>query len=94
MATFIMFGTYSEEAMSEISPQRTDKAVQVIEGLKGKIISLYALLGEADLVFIVDFPDIQHAMKASVALNKATGIAFTTAPAVTVNEFDKLMSDL
>jgi hypothetical protein len=31
-------------------------------------------------------------MQASVALNKLTGISFTTLPAVTVKEFDKVMS--
>jgi hypothetical protein len=32
------------------------------------------------------------AMQASVALNKLTGISFTTLPAVTVEEFDKLIA--
>ena len=33
-------------------------------------------------------------MKASVALAKATGIAFSTVPAVPVEEFDKIVSDV
>jgi hypothetical protein len=33
-------------------------------------------------------------MKASVAISKTTGISFTTSPAVPVEEFDKLMSDV
>ncbi len=53
---------------------------------------MYALLGEVDLVFILTFPDVEKAMQASVALNKLTGISFTTLPAVTVKEFDKVMS--
>jgi hypothetical protein len=41
-------------------------------------------------VLIVDLPDTARAMATSAALAKSTGIAFTTAPAVTVEEFDKL----
>jgi uncharacterized protein with GYD domain len=55
---------------------------------------MYSLLGEKDLVFILTFPGIEQAMKASVALSKMTGISFTTLPAVTVEEFDKMMSEV
>ena len=52
----------------------------------------YALLGDVDLVLIVDLPDIGQAMKTSAALAKLLGASFSTAPAVSVEEFDKLMS--
>ena len=39
---------------------------------------------------IADLPDNARAMAASMALAKSTGIAFTTAPALMVDEFDKL----
>ena len=53
---------------------------------------MHALLGEKDLVFIVSLPGVEQAIQASVALSKMTGIAFTTAPAITVDDFDKLMA--
>jgi len=56
--------------------------------------SMYVLLGEKDLVFIVNFPEIEQAIKASVALSKLTGISFTTLPAVSVEEFDKMISEV
>jgi hypothetical protein len=37
---------------------------------------------------------MEEAMKASVGLHKLTGIAFTTAPAVSVEVFDNLMAEL
>lgn len=55
---------------------------------------MYALLGDHDLVLVLNFPGVDKAMQASVALNKLTGIAFTTSPAVTVEEFDRLMAEL
>ncbi len=91
MAVFFMFGKYSSEAIKGISAKRTEKAVELIKKSGGEIKSMYALLAEQDLVLIVSFPGIEEVMKVSVALTKLTGIAFTTAPAIEVGEFDKLM---
>jgi uncharacterized protein with GYD domain len=94
MELFIMFGKYSSEAVKEMSPQRTAKAISLVKKFGGEIKAMYALLGEKDLVLILTLPGIQQAMKASLALSKATGISFTTAPAVTVEEFDKLITEV
>lgn len=91
MAVFFMFGKYSSEAIKAISPKRTEKAVEIIKKAGGEVKSMYALLAEQDVVLIVSFPGIEEVMKVSVALTKLTGIAFNTAPAVEVDEFDKLM---
>ena len=92
MATFFMFGRYSADSVRDISSKRTTGAVNVIKKLGGEVKGMYALLGEIDLVFIVSFPGTDQAMKASVALSKITKISFSTAPAVTVEEFDKLVA--
>lgn len=90
MATFLMLGNYTAKAMEGISAARTRKAETIIKKHKGKIQSLYALLGQHDLAIVVDLPDVESAMKVSIALNKATGIGFTSFPAVDVKAFDKL----
>lgn len=90
MATFVMFGKYSESAIKAISPARTKKANSIIAKLGGKIVSFYALMGKQDLMLVVELPGIEEAMKASVALARASGISFTTCPAVTVETFDKI----
>jgi uncharacterized protein with GYD domain len=94
MATFFMFGRYSSEAVKGMSAKRTKEAEGLIKKYGGKVEAMYALLGEKDLVFILTFPGMEQAMKASVALGKATGISFTTLPAVTVEEFDKLITEV
>ena len=91
MPIFMMFGKYSSESMKEISPERTDRVVNLIKKHGGKVISMYAVLGEHDLVFTLDFPDAEKAMATSVELNKLTGISFTTSPVVEVEKFDKLV---
>jgi uncharacterized protein with GYD domain len=91
MATFFMFGKYSAQALKEMSPARTQKVRDQLKQLGGEVKGMYALLGKYDLVFIVTLQGIEADMKASLLLSKMTGIAFTTSPAVTVEEFDKLI---
>jgi uncharacterized protein with GYD domain len=90
MAKFLMLGKYSAQAMQGITAERTKKVVETIEKSGGKINSMYALLGNYDLAFVVDFPGNAEALKASVGLSKFTGIGFTTSPAMAVEEFDRL----
>jgi uncharacterized protein with GYD domain len=91
MATYLMFGKYSSEAVKAISAKRTDKTIALIKQNGGELKAGYALLGDIDLVLIVDLPDTERAMKTSVALSKLLGISFSTVPAVNVADFDKLM---
>lgn len=94
MPIFMMFGKYSQESLKGVSAERTKKAVKIIEKNGGKIISMYAVLGEHDLVFTLDFPDADKALLTSVALNMLTGISFNTSPVVDVEQFDRLMSEI
>lgn len=90
MQTFIMFGKYSLEAVSKISAERTTKVHELVRKQGGEVKSIYALLGSPDLVVTVELPGIKEATALSVALTRATGISFTSAPAVPAEEFDKL----
>jgi len=92
MATYFMFGKYPSEALKGISAKRTKEASKVVENLGGRIGAIYALLGEYDLVFIVELPGTKEAMKAAVALSKLTSISFCTCPALPVADFDKILS--
>jgi len=94
MATFLMTGKYSSQAIQDMSTKRTGAAVDLIRRHGGQVQSMYATLGASDLLFVVEFPGVEDAMKASVALGRLTGIAFTTAPAVSVERFDKLIEQL
>lgn len=94
MSTYFLFGRYSETAVKDISAKRTERANAAIQKFGGQVKSTYALLGVHDLVIIVDLPGIEQAMQCSLALHKLTGIAFTTAPAVSVDEFDKLAANV
>jgi len=89
MATFLMFGKYSAAALKGISPQRTEATKVLIKEHGGELKAGYAVAGGLDIVLIVELPDNARAMAVSAALTKLTGVAFTTSPAVTLEEFDK-----
>lgn len=91
MATYVMLGKYSLEGLKGISAKRSDEARALIKQHGGELKAVYALLGEVDLMGIVELPDTARAMQTSAALTKLLGVNFTTAPALTIEEFDKLM---
>jgi uncharacterized protein with GYD domain len=90
MATYVLFGKYSQDSIKQISPKRTAKAEKLVKKNGGEIKAGYALLGKVDLVIVLEMPDNEKAMQTSVALSKMLGISFTTSPAVTMKKFDKL----
>jgi uncharacterized protein with GYD domain len=93
MQTFIMIGKYSSNALKNASATRTRKAEHLIGRFHGKVRSMYAVLGEQDLIIIVDLPGVEEAIKVSTGLMELTGISFTTIPAIPVSEFDKLIQE-
>jgi uncharacterized protein with GYD domain len=90
MAIYLLFGKYSAEAFKGISAKRTDEARALIKKHGGELKAAYATLGGVDLMMAIDLPDNKQAMATSMALAKLTGIAFTTSPAVPIDDFDKL----
>ena len=94
MGTFFFFGRYTHDGIKDISARRTEKTKEMIEKLGGKLMGAYAMLGEYDVLLIIELPGKEEAMKTSVALAKMLSIGFTTAPAVTMDTFDALIDEL
>jgi uncharacterized protein with GYD domain len=87
-----MLGKYSAESLKRASPQRTRKTYQTVQRMAGKIKSIHALLGCYDLLLIVDFPTNEIAMEAAITISQELGVGFTTCPAVSVEQFDRMLS--
>ena len=51
------------EALKGVSSARTKKALTLVKKFNGKILSMYALLGDNDLMFIADFPGVEEVMQ-------------------------------
>ncbi len=94
MNTYLLFGKYSPNALKNASATRTRKAEHLIGRFRGKVKAMYALVGEYDLLIIVELPGIEEVVKVSTGLMELTGIAFTTVPAISVGTFDKLITEI
>ena len=94
MATFVMLGQYTTDSVKQISAKRSVNAEALIKQHGGKVKEGYALLGENDLLLIVEAKNVESAMKISVGLSKLLDISFTTSPAVGMDDFDNLMKDV
>ncbi len=92
MGQYILLGKYSAEGIKNISAARTGEGTKLVEKLGGKVESIFAVIGEYDLVVRLQLPDNAAALKASMELSKLTGVSFVTLPAVPVDEFDALAS--
>ena len=92
MTTFLMFGKFSAEGMKGISAARTVEAQNLIKKNGGEMVSAYVLLGENDVLLIVNFPSIDDVIKSSMALSKLLGISISTIPAITAEHFDKIIT--
>ncbi len=90
MTTFFMFGNYSPEAVKRIDPRRTKKTEEIIKGYGGTLQWVYSLLGEYDLLLMVELPGVPEAVQASLAITAETGISIRSAPALPVAIFDDL----
>ena len=93
MATYVMLGKYSIDAVGAISAERTQKAGAALRVIGGELKNAYFLLGATDLLLVVELPGTEAAMKASAALSRLLGISFTTSPAVSGEVFDRIMAE-
>lgn len=91
MALYMMFGNYTRTSLAEINSSRTKEAVGLIEKVNGQVVSMYAMLGQYDIVLIVNLPGNREAMEVSVGLSQITGIQFMTGPVIPVDRFDEMI---
>ena len=94
MNTYLLFGKYSSNALKNASATRTRKAEHLIGRFHGKVKSMYALIGQYDLLLVVELPGVEEVIKVSTGLMELTGITFTTVPAISISAFDKLISEV
>ena len=92
MTTYIMMGKYSIDSIGKMNAARTKRGKEIIASCEGELKAGYAILGERDLVLIAEFPTTEQAIKASTNLSKELGIGFSSAPAISIEDFDKIIA--
>lgn len=88
---YLMLGKYTLEGLKGAKAARTKKVMEFIKKESGRVIGSYALIGTYDLALIVDLPSNEALVKVSTEITKLTGVGFSTSPAMSVEEFDKIV---
>ena len=97
MPVYVSLVKFTRERIMTMKGQgiaRSDKVKKNIEGLGGKLLDAYYCLGEYDVVAILEFPDNKAAMKAAVKNASLGHISITTMPAVTRDQWAKLLREI
>jgi len=96
MPTYVSLVKFTQHGLMTMKDKGIERAEAVQKNAKaqgGKLLQAYYCLGEYDVVAIWEFPDNRAAMKAAV-LNASMGhIQITTMPAVTRDDWKKLLQD-
>jgi uncharacterized protein with GYD domain len=97
MPVYVSLVKFTREGIMTMKDQgiaRSDMVKRNIEGLGGKLLNAYYCLGEYDVVAVLQFPDNKTAMKAAVKNASLGHIQITTMPAVTRDEWAKLLREV
>ena len=92
MAKFLINGSYTAEGakglMKEGGTARRAAVQKALDGLGGKIESIYYTFGSSDVIVICDIPDTTSALALSLAVNASGAVRISTTPLITVEEVD------
>ena len=91
MATYILLTTLTDEGRKTVkaNPNRIKEVNKEIEGMGGKVVSQYAVLGMYDFVNVVEAPDNETVARISVELGSRGTVSIMTLPAIPIETFAK-----
>ena len=76
------------------APARVEDAIKAAQAMGGKVIGVYAAMGEYDYVAIGEFPNDEVAMAFAMALGSGGNVRTTTLKAFTKEEFAQIAKKL
>lgn len=91
MATYILLTTLTDQGRKTLkaNPNRIKEVNKEIEGMGGKVIGQYAVLGMYDFVNVVEAPDNETIARISVELGSRGTLSIMTLPAIPIDQFSK-----
>ena len=96
MPTYISLVKFTQQGLATMKDKgvaRSEMVKKNVEAQGGKLLQAYYCLGEYDVVAVLQFPNNQSAIKAAL-LNASIGhIQITTMPAVSRDEWRKILQE-
>jgi uncharacterized protein with GYD domain len=89
MATYVLLTNLTDEGRKTIRsrPERIREVNKEIDGMGGKLIAQYAVLGPYDFVNIVEAPNNEAIVRIAVELGSRGTLQLMTLPAIDIEEF-------
>ena len=89
MATYVLLTNLPDEGRKTIRsrPERIREVNKEIEGMGGKLVAQYAVLGPYDFVNIVEAPNNEAIARIAVELGSRGTLQLMTLPAIGVEDF-------
>ena len=89
MATYVLLTNLTDEGRKTIRsrPERIREVNKEIDGMGGKLIAQYAVLGPYDFVNIVEAPNNEAIVRIVVELGARGTLQLMTLPAIDIEEF-------
>lgn len=96
MQTYVILMNFTEQGVKTIkdSPARISGMFKSVEAAGGKILALYATMGQYDLVAISEGPSDEVALLQLIGLGMAGNVRTTTLKAFSVEEFAAVLQKL
>ena len=96
MPTYISLIQYTQKGMESIkdSPKRLDAARKAYEEAGAKLKDFYLVLGEYDIVAVVDAPNDETAARVSIQIGSKGNVRTKTLRAFSEAEYRKIISAL
>ncbi len=88
MAVYVMFSTLTDEGRKTLksNPQRIKEVNKEVEGMGGKIIAQYAILGQYDFVTIIEAVGNTTIAKIALDLGARGTLQTTTMAAISIDD--------
>lgn len=96
MPTYVFLYKLTAQGIQNIKemPQRIENAIEASEAVGGKVLGVYIVLGEYDLVSIAEFPNDETVLSLALAFGAQGNIRTTTLKAFTKEEFTEIVKKL
>jgi uncharacterized protein with GYD domain len=96
MPTYIFLYKLTDQGIKNIKemPQRIEKAIEASEAVGGKVLGVYSVLGEYDLVSIAEFPNDETVLNLALAFGSQGNVRSTTLKAFTKEQFAEIVKKL
>ena len=96
MPTYIGLYRFTDQGIKNVkdSPNRFKDAIKAVESMGGKVMGVYTVMGEYDIISIGEFPNDEAAMTFALATGARGNVRSTTLKAFTQDEYAAIVKKL